>query len=162
MICVLNFPGDEDERLFDMQDSCYWKAHWTIVEVARERYLDAEAVLRCDAPMSIQVRQLSSIDHRTVQGIHDLIAAWYRFKRRTEQLFPLEPDLSQDWLRFLRAEAIALSKLADFVTGVLDACIHANTEIGYAGEKRAQGIQRSRYFRMFQYTLPRSQSEVEP
>jgi hypothetical protein len=110
--------------------------------------------------MSIQVRQLNSIDHRTVQDIHDLIAAWYRFKRRTERLFPLEPNLREDWLRFLRAEAISLSESAEFVTGILDACIQANNEIGYAGENRAMSVQNMRYREMFQYTLPRFQPDV--
>jgi hypothetical protein len=145
-----------------MQHSCYSKALWTVVKVARERFLDAESFLRCDAPMSIQVRQLNSIDHRTVQDVHDLVAAWYRFKRRSERLFPLEPNLKEDWTQFLRAELHALSRSADFVTGVLDACIHANTEIGYAGEKRAKRVQRERYWTMFEYTLPHSLSEVEP
>lgn len=145
MICVPNFPGDDDKRLFDMQHSCYSKALWTIVESARERYIDAESVLRCYAPMSIQVRQLNSIDHRTVQDMHDLIAAWYRFKRRTERLFPLGCDLKEDWFSFLGKELASLIHDPDFVTGVLDTCIQANTEIGYAGERRAQSVQRSRY-----------------
>ena len=162
MICVPNFPGDDDKRLFDMQSDSYWDFIWTIVNVARERYLGAESVLRCYAPMSIQVRQLNSIDHRTVQDIHDLIAAWYRFKRRTERLFLLEPNLREDWSRFLRAEAISLSESAEFVTGILDACIHASNEIGYAGENRAMSVQKTRYREMFRYTLPRFQPEVEP
>jgi hypothetical protein len=113
---------------------------------------------RCS--LNLQVR-LNSIDHRTVQDIHDLIAAWYRFKRRTERLFPLEPNLREDWLVFLRKEVLALSISVDFVTGVLDACIQANNEIGYAGEKRVRRLQRERYWRMFEYTLPHSLSEVE-
>lgn len=162
MICVPNFPGDDDKRLFDMQHSCYSKALWTIVNAARETYVDAESVLRCSAPISAKVHELSSIDHRTVQDMHDLIAAWYRFNKRTERLFTFDYDLCEDWLRFARAEAVALSRSADFVTGVLDACIEANTEVGYAGENRARMVQKARYRKMFDYALPRSQPEVEP
>jgi len=161
MWCFSNFPGDDDQRLFHMQHDAYWEFIWTIVNAARKRYLDAESVLRCYAPMSIQVRQLESIDHRTVQDVHDLIAAFYRFKRRTEILFPLESNLRDDWYSFLREEAAGLCESADFVTGVLDACIHANTDIGYAGEKRAKHVERERYWTMFEYTLPRYQPEVE-
>lgn len=161
MICVPNFPGDDDKRLFDMQHSCYSKALWMIVEAARERFVDAESVMRCSSPISVQVHALRAIDHRTVQDMHDLVAAWYRFKKRTERLFPFDYDLTEDWLRFARADAVALSKSADFVTGVLDACIYANTEIGYAGERRAQAIQQTRYISMFQYRLPRFDLEFE-
>ena len=161
MNSVPNFPGDEDKRLFDMQHSCYSKALWMIVEAARERFVDAESVLWCSSSISVQVHELRSIDHRTVQDIHDLIAAWYRFSRRTERLFELASDLSEDWLGFARAEAVALCTSANFVTGVLDACIDANTDVGYAGEERAKLVQRSRYYDMFEYTLPRFKSEVE-
>jgi hypothetical protein len=160
MWCYANFPGDDDERLFDMQRLCYSKALWIIVDAARERYFDAEAVLRCYASMSIQVRQLCSIDHRTVQGIHDLIAAWYRFKRRTERLFPLQSDLTEDWCRFATTEARELSASEEFVTGVLDACVYANTEYGCAGEQRAKRVQRERYCEMIRYTLARPQLET--
>jgi hypothetical protein len=112
--------------------------------------------------MSIQIRQFESFDHRTIQDIHDLIAAFYRFKRRTEFLFPLEPNPREDWYGFLRKEAVALCESADFVTGILDACIYANAEVGYAGEKRALSIQRERYWSMSVYTLPRYHPEVVP
>ena len=39
---------------------------------------------------------------------------------------------------FLNVDAIILGESSDFVTGILDACIHANTEIGYAGEGEAE------------------------
>ena len=162
MICASIFPGDEDERLFRVQHEAYPDFVWTILQIAKERYLNAEAVLRCAAPMSIQVRQLELWDYRAAQDIHDLIAAYYRFKRRTELLFPLEPNLREDWYWFLRKEAVALCESADFVTGVLDACLYANTEVGNAGEKRAKDIQRARYWRMLEYTLPRFQLEEEP
>ena len=160
MWCYPNFPGDDDERLFHMQHLCYSEALWIIVNTVRERYFDAEAVLRCYASMSIQVRQLYSIDHRTVQDMHDLMAAWYRFKGKTERLFPLEPDLKQDWCEFAATEARELSASADFVTGVLDACVYANTDCGYAGERRAKWIQRERYREMLGYTLARPQLQT--
>jgi hypothetical protein len=159
MYCYPNFPGDDDERLFDMQFRCYSKALWIILEVVRERYLYAESVLRCPAPMSVQVRELRSIDHRTVQDVHDLIAAWYRFTRRTERLFPLESELSDDWCAFLATEVRELCLSAKFVTGVLDACIYANKDSGYAGEERAGSVQRERYSQMIQYAIPRSEPE---
>lgn len=162
MICGPNFPGDDDQRLFKMQHEAYSEALWTIVEATRKRYLDAECILRCYASMSIQVRQLCSIDHRTVQDIHDLIAAWYRFKRRTERLFPLEADLVDEWYSFLWKETRELCGSADFVTGLLDACIYANAESGYAGEERARRIQRRRYSEMLRYTLPHLQAEEDP
>jgi hypothetical protein len=159
MWCYPNFPGDDDERLFHMQHLCYSEALWIIVNTVRERYFDAEAVLRCYASMSIQVRQLYSIDHRTVQDMHDIIAAWYRFKRRTERLFLLEPSLKQDWCEFATTESRELSASADFVTGVLDACVYAHTKRGYAGEERAKWVQRERYREMLRYTLARPQLE---
>lgn len=86
--------------------------------------------------------------------MHDLIAAQYRFKRRTERLFLLEENVKQDRFAFLNNEAIALSAIPEFVTGVLDACIYANTEVGYAGEKRGTEVLKCRYNEMFWYKLP--------
>ena len=153
-MCHSNFPGDDDKRLFDMQVSCYSDALGIIVRIVGKRYLYSESILRCEGSISKEVHELRSFDHRTVQGVHDLIAGWYRFNRRTERLFPLDEDLKKDWFAFLAEEVNLLSREPDFVTGVLDACIHANTETGYAGEKRTQTVQRSRYFGMFTYTLP--------
>jgi hypothetical protein len=145
MICVPNFVGDDDKRLFDMQNSCYSDALVVLVRMVGKRYLYAESILRCEGSMRKEVGELRSIDHRTVQGVHDLIAAWYRFKRRTEHLFPPKGDLKGDWLSFLVDEVDSLSREPDFVTGILDACIQANTDRGHAGERRAQAVQRSRY-----------------
>lgn len=58
MLCYSNFPGDDDERLFDKQNECYSEAIWLIVNIARKRYLDAEAVLRQFAAMSIKLVML--------------------------------------------------------------------------------------------------------
>lgn len=156
MICVPNFVGDNDERLFNMQNSCYSDALGVIVRAVGRTYLFAESVLRCEGSIGKEVRELRSFDHRTVQGVHDLIAAWYRFTHRTERLFALGEDLKSDWLTFLVKEVESLSTEPDFVTGVLDACIYSNTETGYTGETRAQGVQRLRYSRMFTFTLPNS------
>ncbi len=155
MNSVPNFVGDDDERFFRMQMSCYSKALGIIVRSVVKSYQYAESVLRCEGSISEQVRELHSFDHRTVQDAHDLIAAWYRFRRKTERLFPLERDLDENWLLFLEDEATALSREPAFVIGLLDACIHANTEIGYAGEKRAHSVQRVRYAPMTSYVMPR-------
>lgn len=163
MICYSNFPGDDDERLMMLQFDAYSEALWTIVNAARERFLDAEKVLRISPTMSPQVRALKSIDHRTVQDMHDLIAAWYRFQRRTERMFPLlGDDLRRDWIQFVTTEARQLCSSAYFVTGVLDACVYSNTDCGYAGEKLAKRVQEERYSEMFRYSLPHPQSEAEP
>ncbi len=163
MFCFSNFPGDDDERIFDAQHQCYGEVLWIIVKAAIKQYSHAEAILQCCGSMSLQLRQVESesFDHRTVQDVHDLIAAWYRFKRRTERLFPLEADLREDWHEFARTEAAELCRSADFVTGFLDACVYANTEQGYAGEERAKQVEKWRYREMFQYTLPRPQFEAD-
>lgn len=136
-----------------MQHEAYSDGLWVIVNTVRERFLDAERILRCSTTMSVQVRELESIDHRTVQDIHDLVAAWYRFKRKGERMFPLlGNDLRSDWIQFITAEARELCSSPEFVTGVLDACIHANTKCGYAGESRSRQIQRERYAEMIRYT----------
>ena len=153
MISVSNFPGDDDNRLFDIQFEVYDQVIGIIVNTARDRFLAGELVLRYVAQMSMQVRQLTSFDHRTIQDIHDLIAAWYRFRKRTERLFPLEGDARQDWIEFASLEARALCSSADFITGVLDACVYANTEAGYAGEQRAKRVQEERYNEMIRHNL---------
>lgn len=161
MICVPNFPGDADERLFRMQNGCYSEAVGIIVRNAITTYLFAESVLRCEGSMSTEVRELESFDHRSVQGVHDLIAAWYRFQRRTERLFVLEGNLQGEWLSFLGQEVMSLSREPDFVTGVLDACIRTDREDRNSGELRADSIQRYRYGSMFRYVLPSARPEEE-
>jgi hypothetical protein len=148
------FPGDDDQRIIDVQIACYLEIVASIVRGAGRAFLNAEAIVRTQGPMSIQVRQLDAVDHRTVQGMHDLIAGWYRFRRRTERLFPLGDGIADDWRWFAGKEIVELCREGDFVTGVLDAVILANTERGYEGEARATEVQKQRYRAMLAYRLP--------
>jgi len=74
-------------------------------------------------------------------------------------LSALEPNLSEDWLGFLRAEALAPAARPDFVTGVLDACIPANAE-GYACENPANMVHPSCSITPFRVFRPKWSEEA--
>ncbi len=97
-----------------------------------------------------------------MQGAHDLIAAWYRFSRRHELLFPLAGNPESEWIDFAQREVDHLCSNPRFVIATLDAVIFANIERGYAGEREAQAILQSRYLKMREHRLPNPSAETVP
>lgn len=163
MMVGSNFPGDEDRRIKDVQFNNYSSVIGELVETARRRYIYAEELLELTGAMAAEIRKLRFFDHRTVQDTHDIIAAAYRFSRRSECLFDIgDPDaIAIDWFSFARKEIESLCEDPKFVRAVLHSAVYANQPLGYRGEKESRTIASSRYGEMREYTLPRVVVEPE-
>ena len=64
-VCA-EFEGDDDENLMLLQHDCYYASLALIRKLLED---DVEN------PLSKQLPDIRSIDHRTLQGSHDILAA---------------------------------------------------------------------------------------
>ncbi len=81
MIICDRFEGD---ILFvqDIQHDLYWRHVSAIVGKARDVYLLALRVLDMETQLGFDAKEKMTFDHRTLQYMHDVIAARYRFLNR--------------------------------------------------------------------------------
>jgi len=77
MIVGSNFPSDS-ERLAMLQHDVYGKSIALIVAQSQEQYRKAEAILGIRTELGKRL-PVDSFDHRTVQYVHDQIAAQFRY-----------------------------------------------------------------------------------
>lgn len=63
----------------DMQHSLYFQIIGIIVKKARTRYLAALNVIDIDTQLGRDIINKTTFDHRTIQYMHDVIAARFRF-----------------------------------------------------------------------------------
>lgn len=93
-----------------LQHDLYWGIVARPFFIAREKYLNAEKILGINTQLGEDCRAIDSIDHRVLQGFHDIIAARFRYDFVKEfnmyslgSLFEdktLVDEIKQKWLRF--------------------------------------------------------------
>jgi hypothetical protein len=120
-------------------------------------HLDACSLVQTDTDLAIRLQSMDGFDHRTLQDIHDLIAAWFRFSQDDGgQLRLGESDemytdrLAAEWRAFFEGEVNRLSADDEFARAVLVAAAFGNTERGYAAEAQLREILKERYRAMKQ------------
>ena len=95
---------------------------------------------------------MDGFDHRTLQDIHDLIAAWFRLSQddrgqfrlgETEEIF--RDRLATEWRTFFEEEVERLSADDEIARAVLTAAAFGNTDKGYAAEAQLREILKERY-----------------
>jgi len=131
----------------------------------RDRYLDACRLVKIDTDLSTRLRSMDGFDHRTLQEIHDLVAAWFRFSQddggqlrlcETEEAY--QDRLAAEWRTFFEEEVGRLSSDDEFARDVLVAAAFGNTDRGYAAEAQLREILKERYRAMKQ---PRTAATAE-
>ncbi len=80
MIVGSCFDGDNNKTLMQMQHEIYGEMIAYMFGSARRRYQEAAMLLDVKTDLSESLIDQYSVDHRTLQRTHDLIAAYYRFK----------------------------------------------------------------------------------
>jgi len=134
MILGSYFLGDDNVVVQRIQEDCCGDRLCDLWRGARDRYLAAERTLGIDTELGKAARTARSFDHRTLQCLHDLVAASFRC-RHAERLQPDLPgllsDLSYeeritvDWIRYFAAECEALAEFyPDFPRLVLEATVY--------------------------------------
>ena len=146
------FLGDTNQALKDVQFRLYGEMLVRLYSRPRDRYLDASRLLQIDTDLATRLRSMDSFDHRTLQDIHDLVAAWFRFSQDDGgQLRLGETDeayldrLANEWRAFFDEEIGRLTSDDEFVRAVLVAAAFGNTDRGYAAEAQLREILKERY-----------------
>lgn len=108
MITGAYFKDDHDYDLQNQQHECYREVLGLIVDRCVTHYIAAERITGRDKSiLSKKFGQNNfTFDHRILQPIHDLMAAYWRWLTgRHEPHMPgLEPNCIEDWKLWVRAE----------------------------------------------------------
>jgi hypothetical protein len=135
MWVVTEFPGDTNQTLKDVQFYLYGEMLVRLYSKPRDRYLDAIRLVQVETDLATKVRSMDGFDHRTLQDIHDLIAAWFRFPQddggqlqlgETEEVY--QGRIAVRWRAFFEEELDRLSSDDGFSRAVLVAAAFGNTE----------------------------------
>jgi len=91
-----------------------------------------------------------SIDHRTMQDVHDLLAAAWRFEASPAQFALGETraapvDRMDEWLRWLRTTVEAWSSKPERVRTVMLIITNQNTQVGYVAEDQLRNYLAAEY-----------------
>lgn len=159
------FPADTNATLKAVQFRLYGEMLLRLYSRPRDRYLDACRLVQIDTDLSTRLRSMDGFDHRTLQEIHDLVAAWFRFSQddggqlrlcETEEAY--QDRLAAEWRTFFEEEVGRLSSDDEFARDVLVAAAFGNTDRGYAAEAQLREILKERYRAMKQ---PRTAATAE-
>ena len=154
MIVAPCFHGDTCETLQMLQHDTYHPLLAFLVRHACDAYLCAARLLAIETPFVAKVRSLRYYDHRTLQVVHDFIAALFRFEKLPwqMQLSPipqgenLKQYLSVERTDYWHGKVKSLCEDGSFIRGVLTAVVDANTTSGYDAEELLLRILSQRYY----------------
>lgn len=110
-----------------------------------------------------------SLDHRVLQAAHGLMANYYRWLQRHDEVPVLGRDkaayrryLKDSWMMFLRHELESLASASDeFVTAVVNAVGYQNTDTGYQAEDQLVNLLKARYQGCFSEACEQWKAESE-
>ena len=140
MIVASIFEDDGDKDLMNMQADAYGYALRTIVRTCNRFARFSIAVL--NDTVHHEWGQIEDVDHRTLQGAHDLLAAVWRFSNDSRQgslPFPEEanmPTPETRWLEWLQEEISSWMNEPLLVRSVQLILANQNEPIGYLAESR--------------------------
>jgi hypothetical protein len=140
MIVGQFYDGDWDDRLKWEQHDVYGDALGIIVSVCRNHVKLACALLQ--APWPEQWESNFRFDHRTLQDVHDILAAaWRHTASPTQPTLPFDDAPSEagervsKWLQWLRVEIESWRKDPHMIALVFTILANQNKEKGYQAEE---------------------------
>ena len=151
------FSNDSNAVLKNVQFELYGEMLVRLYSLPRDQYLSACQLVQAETDLAVRLRSMESFDHRTLQGTHDVIAAWFRLchddrgqLRLGETLVTYPERLALDWREFFEAEIRSLTSDHVFTRGILVVTAYDNTERRYAAEAQLRTILIVRYQKMKQ------------
>lgn len=147
-----DFPGDTNKTVKMMQFGLYGEMLLRLFSHTRDRYLDACRLVQVETDLATRLRSMDGFDHRTLQDVHDLIAAWFRFSRddggqlmlnETEDAY--KGRKGREWREFFDQELNWLSGSDETARAILTAAAFGNTERGYVSEDQLRETLKERY-----------------
>lgn len=146
------FTGDGNTVLQQIQQECYAEMLVRLYTRARDRYLDACRLVGADTELAVRLREMSGFEHRTLQDIHDSLAAWFRFTQDDGGQMQLGEDaisyrsrLENQWRWWFDEEAGRLVADDEFTRAILKAAAHSGAEAGQAAESWLRQLLAERY-----------------
>lgn len=156
MITGPRFKNDNDHDLQNQQHECYLEVLAVIAERCIQHYEAACRIIGQEpsnpSELFKNIGQVkTSFDHRILQLVHDLMAAYWRWKSGRHELHMpgLEPNSVADWKTWARDEVDDWALYApEIIRHVVTALAHQNTDQGYEAESMAQEALQDRYAAM--------------
>jgi hypothetical protein len=161
------FDGDWDHRLKWEQHDVYNDALRIIVRGCRDHAELAIALLQAQWPEGWESTR--SVDHRTLQGAHDILAAVWRSESSPAQStlrFDLAPPEAGDnmirWLAWLRSEIEAWRQAPYLIRQVFAILANQNQPAGYQAEAALAGALHKRFSEIPWSKPPVGPTSAEP
>lgn len=144
-VCA-EFEGDDDENLKSLQHDCYYASLALITQLLEDA---------AEKPLSKKLPNIRSIDHRTLQGSHDILAAAFRhFHKqslgyrtvtekdanspiRTKENGKTDTKIVNEWENWVEAW---LKSKPTIILQLSKAVTFQNTNEGYEAEKLAKKL----------------------
>lgn len=155
------FFGDSSRLVKEVQSETYPELARALFRAARDRYLDACALVSVDTMLARLVRVVRDEDIAApvLARAYRKVAAFYRFALVGEPQLELgasngheRPIARRAWEEFVTAEARRLAAVNEMTTALLRAVAYRNTATGRAAEAHLVDLLAERYGR---FTLRR-------
>lgn len=162
-----SFLGDDNEKLMWIQHDLWFKSHDTWIEegghvmgsctfmfrLARKAYMFKTGLNYSQSPERTRIMKKGCFDHRVLQASHGIVAAYYRWCHRNEEVPALaknEKDyrnyLLDAWILYLRHELAHLTfGNIDGAEAIVQAVVFENSKKGYEAEDRLVKLLKDRY-----------------
>jgi hypothetical protein len=157
------FFTDSSRLAKEIQRATYPGLAFELFDAARQRYLDACALVSVDTELTSLIRQVQPLERPFLKRAYRKIAAFYRFAfvgdRQTKLPFPSPAsgtasttgdeteNLEQSWRNFLRNEARRLARIDHIAISLLRAVAFGDSAEARAAEAHVVDMLDERYGR---------------
>jgi len=134
------FEGDDNKVLKDIQHDLYSNSVSIIYSKLKDSYLKSCDIVSVKNDAYHFLYSNKFFDHRILQDVHDLIAAYYRLCKSNINLSLLTDDkitiefFKNDWNNFLIYEVDKMSRCPDVVQAFVIVVTNPNNDTGMLGE----------------------------
>jgi len=146
------FEGDNNEVMKLIQHDIYNDLLGYLFSYSASRYLDDIKYTWISPDFVPKIRNLNGFDHRTLQGAHDLIAAYFRYLLSDsfpQNLFPEKFEIINFytiiWKEYYLQEVALLGEIEPIAEMIVTAVGFQNTERGYDAEDKLRELLKERY-----------------
>lgn len=143
MIVGNYFKGDYFDILKWVQHDCYNQSVMKIFHMAKKRFVRAQRIVGIETDLYNLIKEKTSFDHRLLQPFHDVIAAFYRYKRPSlskisisdYKKYDYKQILAKEWNGFLQKELNRIfNEEKTLIRAIVKAVAFQNTQKGYNAE----------------------------
>lgn len=152
MIVTSVYRNDDNALLMSVQHDDYMRSVGSIFRAATNALVRADDLLGTELLIVEKARAVTTFDHRTLQGAHDILAAAYRYRHDDGGQMMLFEEASAKaarycvhWRAWLGEQLHDLVEYPQFVRSVVESVVFANSVMGALAEMRTCGLLHSHY-----------------